>query len=193
MAGHDLIAAELKLLTERLPAQAVEELADGLQEAYERQLEEHHDPDAAALAAIAEFGDADTITTAFLRESPWRRTALLLLATGPVVGAAWAATLMAGQAWLWPLPAWSKVLYGTALIMIVIFLIMVVRAKRHYRRTRAWTAAAAFGLLAMDGLMLIITTLMMPGPMWPLALAAPASLIRLLATARALPAVLSRG
>jgi hypothetical protein len=62
MAGHPLIAAELEALAQRLPSQAVEELADGLAEAYEYQLHEHGDPAAAARAAIAAFGDADTVT-----------------------------------------------------------------------------------------------------------------------------------
>lgn len=60
MAGHHLIDAQLTVLATRLPAQAVEELADGLLEAYEARLADA-DPDVAARAAIAEFGDADTI------------------------------------------------------------------------------------------------------------------------------------
>jgi hypothetical protein len=87
MAEHELISTQLNILAVRLPAPAVDELADGLYEAYETQLAEHRDPDAAAHLALAQFGDADTVTAAFIRHSPWRRTALALLATGPLIGA----------------------------------------------------------------------------------------------------------
>lgn len=193
MAGHQLIAAQLHVLAARLPAQAVDELADGLAESYERQLERCGDPDAAARAAVAEFGDADTVTAAFFRDSPWRRAAMLLLATGPLMAAAWGTALVAGQAWTWPVPTWAKLLYGTALAAIVVALILVVRERRAYRRTRALTAAGALALLVLDGLMLVAVVLAGTGPVWPMAIAVPASLVRILATVRGLPAVLSAG
>jgi hypothetical protein len=103
MAGHELIAAQLDILARRLPAQAVQELADGLAEAYEAQLAALGDPGAAARAAITEFGDAEVITAAFVRDSPWRRTAMALLATGPVMAALWAVTLISARMWTWPI------------------------------------------------------------------------------------------
>lgn len=104
MAGHELIAAQISVLADRLPASAVEELVDGLQETYEARLDELQDPDAAARAAIAEFGDADTVTAAFFRQSPWRRVAVALLISGPFMGVAWGLSLVSTHAWNWPVP-----------------------------------------------------------------------------------------
>ncbi|MFI7154476.1 permease prefix domain 1-containing protein [Nonomuraea sp. NPDC050022] len=193
MAGHPLITAELDALAQRLPPQAVEELADGLAEAYEHQLHEHGDPEAAARAAIAEFGDADTISAAFCGQAPWRRTALTLLATGPVMAAVWAATLAIGQAWTWPLPAAAKAVYGMTLVVVVGLLAVVIRERRAYRRGRVRAVGAAVGLLILDGLMLATLALLVPVPVWPMALAVPASLIRILLTVRTLPTMLSSG
>lgn len=191
MAGHNLIAAQLDVLAARLPAQAVEELADGLQEAYEFHLGVCGDPGQAARAAIAEFGDADMVTAAFLRESPWRRTALTLLLTGPVMAAAWAVTLLMTGAWTWPVPLPAKLLYGAALLTIVCALATVVREKRAYRRTRLTMIGSALGLIILDVLMLTVIAVMAPVPVWPMAVAVPASAIRILAIVRRLPAVIT--
>ncbi|MFG1969088.1 hypothetical protein ACGFJC_07180 [Nonomuraea fuscirosea] len=191
MAGHELIAAQLGILAVRLPAEAVEELADGLHEAYADQLRRHGDPDVAARAAIAEFGDAETVTAAFVRVSPWRRTALMLLATGPILAALWAATLITGQAWAWPLPTPVKVLYGVALLTVVGLLLAAALRPRVYRRTRLTVIAGALGLILLDGLMMTTALHFSTGPVWPLAAAVPASLIRLLAVVRALPPMLA--
>jgi hypothetical protein len=187
MACHELITAQLDILAARLPSQAVEELADGLEEAYERRLEEYGDSEMAAREAIAEFGDAETIMTAFFRYSPWRRTALVLLTTGPIMGAAWGTTLLTADAWAWPVPLPARILYGVALATIVTVLIVVIREKHAYRRTRPATIAGALGLIALDGLALIAIATMAPVPTWPMAIAVPASLIRILATVRGLP------
>jgi hypothetical protein len=192
VAGHELITAQLDILTTRLPPRAVEELADGLEEAYDRCLEVCGDPETAARAAIAEFGDADTVTAAFFHESPWRRTALALLATGPVMATAWGTALLTADAWTWPVPLSARILYGTALATIVALLVTVIREKHAYRRTRPVTVAAAVGLIILDGLALTMIATMATVPTWPLAIAVPASLIRILATIRALPTVLSR-
>jgi hypothetical protein len=191
MAGHRLIAAQLAILADRLPAQAVEELADGLQEAYETRLAEPSDPDTAARAAIADFGDADTITAAFIRESPWRRMAPGLLATGPFMGAVWGLTLLSGQVWDRPIPWAVRIVYGAALIAIVLTLLTVTREERAYRRTRTAMLAAAFGLMVLDGLALAALVTMAAAPGWAATLAATACLTRILATIRRIPAVLA--
>ncbi|MET9240929.1 hypothetical protein [Nonomuraea sp. NPDC003709] len=192
MAGHELIAAQLAILAERLPAQAVEELADGLQEAYEARLAELHDPDVAARAAIAEFGDADTITAAFVRESPWRRMALTLLATGPIMGVVWGPTLLSARVWDWPIPLVVRIAYGMVLVGAALTLLTVARAKHAYRRTRIATLAAATGLITLDIGMIAAAMSMSSSVVWPLLVAVPASLIRILATLRAMPAALTR-
>lgn len=192
MAGHELIAAQLAILAARLPAEAVEELADGLHQAYEDQLRRHGDPDIAAQTAIAEFGDAETVTAAFVRASPWRRTAMTLLATAPIMAAVWAATLVTGQAWTWPLPTPVKVLYGVALLTVVGMLITATLLPRAYQQTRVAVIVSASGLILLDGLMMIGALHFTTGPAWPLAAAIPASLIRVLAVVRALPSMLAR-
>ncbi|WP_326640299.1 hypothetical protein OG884_35870 [Streptosporangium sp. NBC_01755] len=191
MAGHDLITAQLDVLAARLPAQVVEELADGLEEAYELHLDACGDPAQAARAAIAEFGDADMVTAAFLRESPWRRTALILLLTGPLMAAAWAFTLLTAGAWAWPLPLFAKISYGAALVTIVCALLFVVREKLAYRRTRLAMIGSVLGLIVLDVLMLTAIAVMTPVPVWPMAVVVPASAIRILAVARRLPAVIA--
>ncbi|MFI7702013.1 hypothetical protein [Nonomuraea sp. NPDC049480] len=192
MAGHELITAQLAILANRLPAQAVEELADGLQQAYEAQLAELPDPEAAAHAAIADFGDADTITAAFFRESPWRQIAMTLLATGPFMGVVWGLTLLSVQVWDWPIPPAVRIVYGTALIAVALTLLTVTREKRAYRQTRTATLAAAASLVALDAGMLAAVMTVPSIAVWPLLLAVPASLIRIIATLRALPATLTR-
>jgi hypothetical protein len=191
MAGHELIDAHLDALSARLPAQAVEELADGLAEAYEVRLQGSDAPEEAARAAIAEFGDVETVTAAFFRESPWRRTALVLLATGPLMAAAWASALLTAHAWFWPIPMQARLLYGAGLAAIVAVLVMVVREKRAYRRTRLAVLAGAVGLIILDGVALAVLMMMGPAPSWPIATASTASLIRVLAMLRGLPAVLT--
>lgn len=81
-----MIAAHLARLSERLPADLVDELADGLPAThYHRTLTA--DPDNGATAALAESGDADTLVRALETQTPGRRTATLLLVSGPAMGA----------------------------------------------------------------------------------------------------------
>jgi hypothetical protein len=88
MPGTSLIGDYLTALSAQLPAPIVEELADGLEQTRLHYLEQGLDPDAAAGAALAEFGEPDVIVAAFTRLSPARRAARRLLATGPVTAAA---------------------------------------------------------------------------------------------------------
>jgi hypothetical protein len=187
MAGHELIDAQLALLARRLPAQAVEELADGLAEAYEAHLAALGEPGAAARAALAEFGDADVITAAFVRDSPWRRTSLALLATGPIMALLWGATLISARMWTWPIAPSLRIAYGLVLAATALTLLVVVREKHAYRRPQTATLAAAIALILLDAGMLTAAVASMPLPAWPLALAASASLIRITLTVRALP------
>jgi uncharacterized membrane protein len=191
MAGHRLIDSQLAVLAARLPARAVEELADGLHETYEARLADR-DPDAAARAAIAEFGDADTITAAFFRDSPWRRMAVLLLATGPFMGLLWGVTLVSAQAWNWPISLPVRLAYGMILLAIAATLVVVALEKRAYRRARAATLTGAIGLVVLDAVMLAAVVSVSSVAPWPLLLAIPASLVRIIVTLRALPPALSR-
>ena len=100
-AVTDYLAAVAAQLTGPPSARAAvtDELRDGLMEA----LETHHargcSPQEATVAAIAEFGDPDTVAAAFgpeLGAVQARRVALGLLVTGPLVGLTWIAAV-AGQ------------------------------------------------------------------------------------------------
>ncbi|GAA0408507.1 hypothetical protein Acor_71700 [Acrocarpospora corrugata] len=164
----------------------VEELADGLQETYRSQLTRLGDPEAAARAAIAEFGDADTVTAAFFRDSPWRRMAVILLATGPMMGAVWGLGLVSAQMWNWPIPLSVRIGYGVVLVTVAGTLLAVVREKRAYRRTRTATLAGAAALIALDAVMLAAVTTVPSAASWPVAVAISASMLRITATVHAL-------
>lgn len=64
---------------------------------------------------------------------------------------------------------------------------MVALEKRAYRWTRAGTLIGAVGLMALDAGMLVAVVAAAPVAPWPLALAVPASVVRIFATIHALP------
>ena len=111
MTQASLITDYLSVLSAQLPAPLVEELADGLDETQQHYLTQGLTPDAAAGAAVAEFGEPQVIVAAFIRQSPARHAARRLLAAGPVVGGCWAAALITGRAWTWPVPATVRLLF----------------------------------------------------------------------------------
>ena len=82
-----------------LPGPVVEELADGLEETCRRYLGLGLAPEAAAEAAVTEFGAQEVIAAEFTRAHPARRAARRLLAIGPMVGLCWAVALVTGRAW----------------------------------------------------------------------------------------------
>jgi hypothetical protein len=109
VAGHQLIDDHLSRLARRLPADTVDELADGLTETWQHHLAAGLHTDEAARAAIGEFGTPDQITAAFIAQAPGRRTARMLLATGPPIGLCWGASLVTAQVWTWPIPVAAMV------------------------------------------------------------------------------------
>ena len=192
MAGHDLIDAYLATLARRLPAEVVDELADGLTETYQRHRSAGLPPVAAGRAAIAEFGRPEVVVAAFVRQAPGRRLALALLCSGPVVGLCWAVTLIAGHAWAWPVPGTLRVAFGATLLAVVTMLVLAASARRSYRRTRI-AVAAGLGMIGLDGV--ILATVMLIGPpfVWPMALAVPASITRMALTAPVVARLLPAG
>jgi hypothetical protein len=190
VAGHRLIDAQVTALARRLPADTVDELADGLTETYRHHLALGRPADAAARAAIAEFGDAEVIIAEFVRQAPGRRTARALLASGPVVGGAWAVALFTAHAWAWPVPAPIRVAFGVGLLAVLAALALAATARRSYRRTRI----GAFGgltLLLLDTGALACVASAPPAATVPLCIAVAASLTRVTLTARALPGLLT--
>ena len=119
MAQSRLIGDYLAELSAQLPAAIVAELADGLDQTHQRYLGQGLSRDAAAIAALAEFGEPHVIIAAFTCSSPARGAARRLLATGPVIGACWGTALILNRAWTWPVPAAAPILLGTALITVI--------------------------------------------------------------------------
>jgi hypothetical protein len=79
---------------------ALAELADGLRDATEHYRSRGMEPDAAAARALRDCGPAPLIASEFaamLATGHARRTAIALMATGPVVGVLWLMTLVPGQ------------------------------------------------------------------------------------------------
>ena len=125
-AVTDYLAAVAAQLTGPPSARAAvtDELRDGLMEA----LETHHargcSPQEATVAAIAEFGDPDTVAAAFgpeLGAIQARRVALGLLVTGPLVGLTWIAAVLAND-----LPPWRHQLIGPWLALPLVGLALAV-------------------------------------------------------------------
>ena len=185
MSEPDLITDYLAALSAHLPAQIVEELADGLEQTHRHYLEQGLNVDAAAEAAIAEFGQPQVILAACTRASPARRAARRLLATGPVVGICWGAGLVTGRAWTWPIPAVARILFGVTLIT-VIGLLAAAALGRQYRSVGRAGTAGCVGIAALDFAMLIAVTLAVRAVVWPLILAMTVSTVRITFTARTL-------
>lgn len=191
MASHQLIDTYLAELARRLPADAVDELADGLLETWHHHLDRGHGPTAAARAAIAEFGTTAQITGAFVAQATGRRTARMLLATGPIFGVCWGTSLIAAHVWTWPVPTAAAVGFAAALLAVVACLVIAATSRHNYRRTRLGDLGAA-GLVALDVAMLAAVLLAAPAFVWPMALAVPASLARVGITMRRLPGRVAR-
>ncbi|MFI5489095.1 permease prefix domain 1-containing protein [Micromonospora echinaurantiaca] len=187
MASHQLIDAHLNALARRLPPDAVDELADGLTETWQHHLAAGLSPTDAARVAITEFGSVDQIAHAFVVQSPSRRTARRLLATGPLVGVCWGTTLVVAHAWNWPVPPPAAALLGIALLAVVATLITSATSRHSYRRARLGDAGG-LGLVALDVVMVAAILLAAPTPVWPMLVAVPVSLARIGLTLRSLPA-----
>jgi hypothetical protein len=186
MASHPLIDTHLAALARRLPADAVDELADGLTETWHHHLAAGRPPAAAARAAIAEFGSATQITEAFVTNCPGRRMARMLLGTGPLVGLCWGASLVTARAWEWPIPGPAAAATAVALLTVVAALITSATSRRSYRRARLGTAGGV-GLVALDLTMLAAVVLVAPTMVWPMLVAVPVSLARIGLTLQSLP------
>ena len=150
MASHQLIDAYLAALAERLPCGIVDELADGLLESWHTRVQAGTPPDAAAHAALNDFGSLDEITHAFIDQSPTRKLARGLLLTGPIVGACWAAAFVAAQAWTWPIPPAGAALFAIALLTVIAILLLGARSSDNYRITRVSGTVGGFGAIEVQ-------------------------------------------
>jgi hypothetical protein len=181
--GPGLIAGYLGAVARQLPGPVVEELADGLAETYQHHLALSHDPEAAAQAAVAEFGAPELIVAEFARTHPARRAARRLLATGPVVGSCWAVALVTSRAWTWPVPVTARIVLGLALVTVVVLLAATARSTRYRTVGRAGTAGC-IGLASLDASMIIGVLVADPAVRPALVVALAASVARLVFSAR---------
>ena len=191
MPDNELIDAYLAQLARRLPADAVDELADGLVESYRHHLTTAPDPHTAARRALAEFGSPHQVTTAFTRLSPGRRTARMLLATGPAAGAAWATALITGHAWQWPIPTPARPAMALLLLAGVVTLATAAAGRANHARTRRTAIVGSLALITLDAAALTGLALAAPALALPMVVAACVSTARIGLTVCALPRIIS--
>jgi hypothetical protein len=190
MASHQLIDAYVASLAERLPPDTVDELADGLVETWQHYLAGGLAPTPAAHAAIAEFGAPHRIEDEFVARASGRRTARLLLATGPIMGACWGTSLVSAKVWTWPIPGPVGIGYALSLLGVVAVLITAATSRHSYRRTRLGTTGG-LALAVLDGAMIAAVATLAPTLVWPMAVATAASLARIGFAIRSLPRALN--
>jgi len=178
-------------LRRSLPATVADEAADGLIETYEQHLAAGASEQTAAQAAVAEFGELRMVVAEFTRQAPGRRAARMLLATGPLAGACWAAALVTSHAWNWPVPATVPLATGAVLLLAVLALTLSATSRRSYRRTML-TATASPVILVLDAAAVTAVLLAAPALTWTLGIAAAVSLTRLAFTAWLLPRLAAR-
>ncbi|MFH8771999.1 permease prefix domain 1-containing protein [Streptomyces sp. NPDC017958] len=184
MATPHVIDTYLDTLAGRLPADVVAELADGLGEAYDHHRRRGLDPEQAAVAALTEFGPPHEVIAAFADMAPGRRVARTLLATGPVVGGCWAATLLTTG--LWPtLPGAAHAILP--LVLLAVITLLVVAWRGAYRRIRTAAIAATVGIVLIDATALTTLVLLAPTVALLPTAAAAASAGRIALALRALP------
>ncbi|GAA3093445.1 hypothetical protein JOF29_007095 [Kribbella aluminosa] len=190
MADHDLIRSYLDTLARRLPATAIEELADGLEETYQHHRRRGLSATDAARSAIAEFGHPRQVTTAFAHQSTGHRTAIALLATAPVFALLWGTTLITTRAWTWHIPPSPAAIYGTLLLTVAATLLAVARSEN--LTTTRLAGPASLVLIMLDTAMLATIVAVAPAVNWPMGFAVLASLTRVVLTSRNLPRLLAR-
>jgi hypothetical protein len=186
-----LIRDYLAVLAAQLPAPIVDELADGLAETYQSYLRQGLALDLAAESAVAEFGDPLVIGAEFARVNPARRGARRLLLTGPVVGGCWAAVLITGRAWAWPIPLPARIGFGLLLLTVIGLLTAAVLGTRYQAASRAGIAGC-LGIAAIDTLAITSAMLAIPTMTLVMIAAMAASTARIALSVQALRPILIR-
>jgi len=218
MTAHPGVDAYLRAVAAGLPGPArtrsdiLAELRSGLLDDIDARRSAGLPVQAAAEAAIAEFGDPGQVASAFrphLAMIQARRTVFALAATGPVVGLLWATAAMASHIafrhappWKWPgAPPLSSAAFPAVAVCVLIVVAGVVATVAATGRLTRWlperpvvatvsAATAGFGAAAADlaVLALLVSQLTSaPGTLAPLpvAVATAASLTRLTLARRA--------
>jgi hypothetical protein len=185
-----VIREYLAVLSAQLPAPVVAELADGLAETHQSYLRRGLAADAAAEAAVAEFGEPELVLAEFARVNPGRGAARRLLVAGPAVGACWAVALIASRAWTWPLPLPARILPGLVLIIVIGLLAAATLSARYRLAVRAG-AAGCIGTVLLDVVVIIGVGLTIPSVTWVTVGAMAASAARIAFSARTLRPILA--
>jgi len=189
VASDDVIGAYRARLARELPTAVVDELLDGLEETRDRFSSQGLAPEAATAAAVHEFGRPADVVAAFTRNSPGRRQAVRLLATGPIFALLWGTALITSRAWTWPVPRPLEIAFGVTLLAIVGVLVTVLATTHPAKTRRAGYAGAA--LIMLDLAMLSAVTFAAPNLTWAMGPAIAASLIRITTLTPKLPSVLA--
>ena len=132
------------------------------------------------------------IAAEFTRTHPARHAARKLLTVGPVVGSCWAAALITGRAWTWPVPVISAIAPGLALITVVELLAVAAFGCR-YRATARTGTAGCVGTVALDTSLIVGVAVADPAITWAVITAMTPSAIRAGLSARLLHPVMVRG
>ena len=218
MTGGPAVEAYLGAVAASMPgprqarADILAELRSGLLDAIDARRSAGLPEQAATEAAITEFGDPRQVASAFyphLAMTRARRTALVLLATGPPVGLLWIAaatashvTLRLAPPWRWPgAPLLSPAaipVAGAAILIVVTGTLATIAATGTLTRwlpasprtTAATAATAGFAAAAADLAILSLLATQLasaPGTLAPLPVTAAtaASLARLALARRA--------
>ena len=212
--ADQLIGSYLAAIAARLtgPAAArrdiLDELGAGVADAAEKYRGAGLNPAQAARAAIDEFGRPDRVAAGFRAElaaAQARRTALGLLAVGPLTGAVWVAAALASHIgrlappWEWALPDGARLAAHLAIIALAIAIGSTLFTLAATGRVTRWldirqarpaaSAAIAAGSVAVVDVAMLAALIILaatPGRLAvPLAAAGAASLVRLGLAARA--------
>jgi hypothetical protein len=221
-AADPAIGSYLAAIAADLPGPAASrrdilaELGAGLADAADGYLGAGLNPAQAAIAAIDEFGSPDRVAAGFRAElaaAQARRTAVGLIADGPLTGAMWFATALASHVarlappWEWAVPAGARVAVHLAMVALFVAIASILFTLAATGRLTRWldalparpaasAAVAAGSIVAVDAAMLAALAVLAattPGKLavLPLAAADAASLIRLGFAARAARACLA--
>lgn len=183
-----LIAGYITGLRRKLPGVIADEAAEGLFETYEHHRASGAGDQQASRAALAEFGNLATVVDEFTRQAPGRRAARLLLATGPVAAACWAAALVTSRAWTWPAPGAILLGFGAVLVATVAALLIAATSRHSYHRTRLAVFACP-ALLALDAAAVAYVLAAAPDLTGILLVSVAVSTARMAFTARTLPSL----
>jgi hypothetical protein len=100
--------------------------------------------------------------------------------------------MIAAKVWTWPIPLPATATYAAVLVAAVAVLLVAATSRHDYRRARLGTAGA-YALVGLDAAMIVAVAALAPVLVWTMAVAIPASLVRVGLTLRSLPRAIPAG